>query len=80
MSCRLDRLVLSVFKTTFTKSRPKEIVFRIYRKFNENKYNRNLRNQLSSKKPKDHASFEKEFFSILKKLYFSTTSKPCTVY
>ena len=56
---------MSVFKTTFTKSKPKEIVYRNYRKFNENNINRDLHNQLSSEKSKDYASFEKIFLSIL---------------
>ena len=36
------KLVLSVFKTTFTKSRPNEIVFRNYRKFNEKNFNQDV--------------------------------------
>ena len=42
------KLVLSVFKMTFTKSKPKEIVYRNYRKFNENNFNPDFQNQLSS--------------------------------
>ena len=42
------KLVLSVFKITFTKSKPKEIVYRNYRKFNENNFNPDFQNQLSS--------------------------------
>ena len=59
------KLVLSVFKTTFTKSKPKEIVRRNYRKFNENNFNQDLHDQHSSEQPKDYASFEKIFLSIL---------------
>ena len=33
------KLVLSVFKAMFTKSKPKEIVYRNYRKVNENNFN-----------------------------------------
>ena len=33
------KLVLSLFKTTFTKFKPKETVYRNYRKFNENIFN-----------------------------------------
>ena len=33
---------------TFTKSKPKEIVYRNYRKFNENNFNPDFQNQLSS--------------------------------
>ena len=59
------KLILSVFKTTFTKFKPKEIVYRNYRKFNKNYFNKGLHNQLSSEQPKDYASFEKKFLSIL---------------
>ena len=61
------KLVLSVFKTTFTKPKPKEVVFKNYRKFNENNFNQDLHNQLSSEQPKDYASFEKIFFINLRK-------------
>ena len=63
------KLVLSVFKTTFTKSRPNEIVFRNYRKFNEKNFNQDVYNQLFSEQPKDYVSFRKIF----------TMCKPCTV-
>ena len=49
----------------FTKSKPKEIVCTNYRKFNENNFNQDLHNQLSSEQPKDYASFEKLFLPIL---------------
>ena len=54
------KLVLSVSKTTFTKSKSKEIVYvyRNYKKFNEN-------NQLLSEQPKDYATFKKLVLSIL---------------
>ena len=77
------KLVLSVFKTTFTKPKPKEVVFKNYRKFNENNFNQDLHNQLSSEQPKDYASFEKIFFINLRKTCTSkekvATCKPCTV-
>ena len=50
------KLALSIFKATFAKSKPDEIVFRNYRKFNENNFNVDLRNQLSSEQPKDYTS------------------------
>ena len=43
-----QKLVLSAFKSTFTKSKPKEIVYRNYRKFNQSSFNQDLHNQLSS--------------------------------
>ena len=59
------KIVLSVFETTFTKSKFKEIVYRNYRNFNENNFNQDLHNQLFSEQPKYYASFEKIFLSIL---------------
>ena len=56
---------MSVFKKTFTKSKPNEIVYRNYEKFNENNFNQDLHNQISSEQLKDFASFEKIFLSIL---------------
>ena len=56
---------MSAFKTTFTKSKVKEILYRNYRKFNENIFNQDLHDQLSSEQPKYYASFEKIFLSIL---------------
>ena len=58
------KLALSIFKTTFAKSKPDEIVFRNYRKFNENNFNVDFCNQLSSEQPKDYTSFEKIFFQF----------------
>ena len=55
-----------LFKTTFTKSKPKEIIHKNYRKFNENNSNQDLENQLSSEQLKDYASFEKIVLSIFR--------------
>ena len=41
------------------------MVHRNYRKFNENNFNEDLHNQLSSEQPKYYGSFEKIFLSIL---------------
>ena len=51
--------------TCYTQSKPKRIVCKNCRKFNENNFNQDLHNQLSSEQPKDYASFEKIFSSIL---------------
>ena len=61
------KLVLSVSKTTFTKSKSKEIVYvyRNYKKFNENNFNQDVHNQLLSEQPKDYATFKKLVLSIL---------------
>ena len=43
------KLVLSIFKTTFTKSKAKEIIYRDFKKFNEQCFNNGLCTELSSK-------------------------------
>ena len=40
--------VLSVFKTTFSKSKPKETIYRNFKKFNEEDFNQELRGKLST--------------------------------
>ena len=42
------KLVLSVFKTPFSKSKPKEIIYRNFKKFNEEDFNQELRCRLST--------------------------------
>ena len=42
------KLVLSVFKTTFSKSKPKEIIYRHFKKFDEEDFNEDLRGRLST--------------------------------
>ena len=61
----IHKLVLSVFKTTFAKSKPKEIKCRSYWKVNENYIKQDFHNQLCSDQPKDYASVENIFLSIL---------------
>ena len=51
--------------TCYKQSEPKRIVYENCRKFNENNFNQDLHNKLSSEQPKDYASFEKIFLSIL---------------
>ena len=52
------KLVLSIFKTTFTESKSKEIMYRDFKKFNEQCFNNDLRTGLSSKSIKRCGSFE----------------------
>ena len=40
------KLLLSVFKTTFCKSKPKEITYRHFKNFEEESFNQELRNNL----------------------------------
>ena len=58
---------LSIFKTTFTKSKAKEIIYRDFKKFNEQCFNNDLRTELSSKSIKSYGSFENIFLNTLKK-------------
>ena len=58
---------LSIFKTTFTKSKAKEIIYRDFKKFNEQYFNNDLRTELSSKSIKSYGSFENIFLNTLKK-------------
>ena len=71
------KLVLSVFKTTFAKSKPKEIVYRNYRKFNENNFNQNLHHHFSSEQPKEYVPFEKLSFINLRRtcIFWQNKSK-----
>ena len=55
------KYVLSIFKTTFTKSKAKEMIYRDFNKFNEQCFNNDLRTELSSKSIKIYGSFENIF-------------------
>ena len=55
------KLALPVFKTTFTKSKFKEIIYRNYKTFSQNNFNQDLHNQLCPEQPKDYTSFENIF-------------------
>ena len=55
---------MSASKTRLTKSKPTEIVYTNYGKFNESNSDQYLYNQLSSEQPKGSAFFEKMFLSI----------------
>ena len=57
------KLVLSVFKKTFSKSKPKEIINRNFKKFNEKDFNQELRSELA----KNYSSFENIFIDVLNK-------------
>ena len=51
------KLVLSVFKTTFSKSKPKEITYRNFKKFNEENFNQEFRVRLSTELVDSYSSF-----------------------
>ena len=51
-------LVLSVCKTTFYKTHPREIMYKDFKNFDEEFFNTDLRTSLSSERIHDHTSFE----------------------
>ena len=61
------KLVLSIFKTTFTKSKAKAIIHRDFKKFNEQCFNNDLRTELTSKSIRSYGSFENIFLNTLNK-------------
>ena len=61
------KLVLSVFKTTFPKSKPKEITYRNFKNFSEENFNQELRTNLRERCVKNYASFENVFLDTLNK-------------
>ena len=62
------KLVLSVFKTTFLKSKPKEITYRNFQNFSEENFDEELRANLRERCVKNHVSFENVFLDTLKEL------------
>ena len=61
------KLVLSVFKTTFCKSKPKEITYRNFKNFEEEIFNQELRNNLINNSIESYEFFEKVFLDTLNK-------------
>ena len=59
------KLKLSIFKTTFTESKAKKIIYRDFKKFNEQCFNNDIRNELSSKLIKSYGLFENIFLNTL---------------
>ena len=62
------KLVLSIFKTTFTKPKAKEIIYQDFKKFNDQCFNNDLRTELSSKSIKSYGLFENIFLNTLNML------------
>ena len=60
-------LVLSVFKTTFCKSKPTEITYRNFKNFEEKSFNQELRNNLINNNIESYKFFEKVFLDTLNK-------------
>ena len=63
----LHKLVLSVFKATFSKSKPKEITYRNLKNFEEESFNQKLRNNVINNSIKSYEFFEKSFLGTLNK-------------
>ena len=59
------KMVVTVLKTTFHKSKPREIVYRDYSKFNEKTFNEILKDSLLGKNTLDYIVFEKIFLNVL---------------
>ena len=57
--------MLPVYKTTFSKSKPKKIIYRNFKKFNEEDFNQELRGRLSTELVDDYSSFENVFTNVL---------------
>ena len=77
------KLVLSVFKTTFPKSKPKEITSRNFKNFRKENFNQELRANLGERCVKNYASFENVFLdtlnehALLKKKVIKANHGPC---
>ena len=52
------KLIISVFKTTFSKSKPKEIIYRDFKKFSEETFNQELSLKLADECANNYSSFE----------------------
>ena len=59
--------MLPVFKTTFSKSKPKEIIDRNFKKFNEEDFKQELPGKLSTELIDSYSSFEHVFIGVLNK-------------
>ena len=55
------KLVLSIFKTTFCKYKPKEIICRNFKNFEEESFNQELKNNLINSSTESYEFFEKVF-------------------
>ena len=58
-------MVVTVLKTTFQKSKPREKIYRDYSKFNEEVFRDNLKNKFSENDTIDYEVFENIFLQVL---------------
>ena len=61
------QLVLSVFKTTFPRTTPKETTYRNFKNFSEENSNQELRTNYGEKCVKNYATFENVLLDTLNK-------------
>ena len=61
------KLFLSVFKTIFSKTGPKEMMYRDYKNFDQDIFSQELCTSLSSETVLDYTSFEENFLGVLNK-------------
>ena len=62
---RFQKLVLTVLKTTISKSKPREIHYRDYKKFDSLKFNVDLKNAFAYDKIASCIKFEEVFMTVL---------------
>ena len=58
-------MAVTVLKTTIQKSKPREIIYRDYAKFNEKTFGDKLKESLMSEKTLSYVEFEEIFLSVL---------------
>ena len=58
-------MVISVFKTTFSKLKPTEIIYGDFKKFSEENFNQKLSLKLTNECVSDYSSFENSFLDTL---------------
>ena len=59
------KMIITVLKTTFPKSKPKVIPYRDFSKYNVKNFEQNLKTKLDADTVKSYASFEKVFLTTL---------------
>ena len=59
------KMILTVLKTTFKKAKPKEITYRCYKNFVENKFRSDLENKILTEDCKNYGKFEEMFLDCL---------------
>ena len=61
------KLVIFVFKTTFSKTGPEKIMYRVYKNFDQEIFSQELCTNLSSQTVHGYTSFEENFLGVLNK-------------